>query len=539
MKTISKTRIIVSAVLVVLLACSIVGAVLLSQPSTSFAESTQEIAYVCDFGTSNNYELNIRARSCDGTLIFNSDVNNPSFEGNVYVQMFNYPELYDQYNEALSFYFWYEGISDVNLDGIEIGHVMEEAGRVLFGTDLGCASFSVEEDGSYTFSIPLSNLPELEANTPVTVKLAVAVCTAQDLERYDPIYVIEDIYSFTVCKVVAEKKPLPVTPSKIGYTFTGWYTNEACTELYTKDYITDNITLYAGFKANTYTINFDGNKSVYANVTGSTASLSMTYDQANALPECGFTNVGYKFVGWSTDKNATSATYNAGQSVRNLSSINGDTITLYAIWAESQYIVKFNANGGNGSMSDQIVLRDISTPLKANSFSRTGYTFTGWATSTTGSVTYYNEQSVLNIATLDSPITLYAVWKVNTYTVNFDANGGIGSMSSQSMTYGVVSKLNNCQFTRTGYVFKGWSTTKDGSVVYKNLHSVSNLSSANGSSITLYAVWEPIQCVVTFIVDGEVYAVVSVDWGTPAVDLIGQAVNSVLYEVVDENSLPN
>lgn len=265
----------------------------------------------------------------------------------------------------------------------------------------------------------------------------------------------------------------------------------------------------------------------------------MTYDQAKTLPQCGFTNNGYKFVGWGKDKNATTATYNAGQSVSNLSSTNGDTITFYAVWTESQYTVKFNANGGSGSMSDQIVFRDTSTPLKANSFTRTGYTFTGWATSTTGSVVYSDEQSVLNIATLDNPITLYAVCTANTYTINFDANGGDGSMTSQAMTYGVTAKLSICQFTRTGYVFKGWSTTKGGSVVYKNLESVSNLSSADGSSITLYAVWEPIQCVVTFIVDGEVYAVVSVDWGTPSADVIGQAVNSVLYEVVDEKSLPN
>lgn len=538
MKTFSKTRIIVSAVLVLLLACSIVGAILLSQPSTSFAESTQEIAYVCNYNTSNVYDFDLDSESISGTLLFNSDVNNPSFEGTVNVQM--YPYAFDSGDSNLTIWFWYDGISSVNITDVSIGYIFYEEGRCLFDVSYGCAFYSFEEDGVYSFSIPLSELPVLNDNKTVTVNYAVVLCDWRETERPDGHCVIEDTGSFcTLTKVVAEKKPLPVTPSKTGYTFTGWYTNEACTELYTKDYITDNITLYAGFQANTYTINFDGGKSVYSNVTGSTASLSMTYDQSKALPECGFTNAGYKFVGWSTDKNATTATYNAGQSVNNLSSTDGDTITLYAIWTESQYTIKFNANGGSGSMSDQIVLRDISTPLKANGFTRTGYTFVGWATSTTGSVVYSNEQSVLNIATLDSPITLYAVWNANTYTVNFDANGGNGSMSSQSMTYGVASNLSNCQFTRTGYVFKGWSTTKDGSVVYKNLQSVSNLSSANGSSITLYAVWEPIQCVVTFIVDGEVYAVVSVDWGTPAEDVIGQAVSSALYKVEDEKSLPN
>lgn len=520
MKKISKTKIIVSASLVLMLLCSIVGIAVSTAPSSAYAEGTQVTTYVFEGNDGNVYRDQYYNAQEIGFSLNTTDVSDPYFD------IFAFTAFNSTNNLGIMCYLWFSGTKGPTTSmSANDALSLRKVGSVIF-----------DEDHTYCEDqIYLSRLAPLLVNTAVDVYFGVCEFPEQDEDT-----VWESIVKAgTITKYVTTQKPLPAIPSKTGYTFTGWYTNEACTELYTKDYITDNITLYAGFKANTYTINFDGNKSVYANVTGSTASLSMTYDQANALPECGFTNAGYKFVGWSTNKNATSATYNAGQSVRNLSSINGDTITLYAVWAESQYIVKFNANGGNGSMSDQIVLRDISTPLKANSFSRTGYTFTGWATSTTGSVTYYNEQSVLNIATLDSPITLYAVWKVNTYTVNFDANGGIGSMSSQSMTYGVVSKLNNCQFTRTGYVFKGWSTTKDGSVVYKNLHSVSNLSSANGSSITLYAVWEPIQCVVTFIVDGEVYAVVSVDWGTPAVDLIGQAVNSVLYEVVDENSLPN
>ena len=77
-----------------------------------------------------------------------------------------------------------------------------------------------------------------------------------------------------------------------------------------------------------------------------------------------------------------------------------------------------------------------------------------------------------------------------TYTVTFNANGGTGTMTSQTITYGVSTALKANTFTKSGYTFAGWSKTAGGSVAYANGASVSNLASAGGS-ITLYAVWTP------------------------------------------------
>lgn len=81
----------------------------------------------------------------------------------------------------------------------------------------------------------------------------------------------------------------------------------------------------------TYTISYNANGG-----WGETASSSHIYNENRALSKNGFKRAGYTFVGWSTDSNATAAEYPNTQSVKNLTKTNGDVITLYAIWKESQ-----------------------------------------------------------------------------------------------------------------------------------------------------------------------------------------------------------
>ena len=76
------------------------------------------------------------------------------------------------------------------------------------------------------------------------------------------------------------------------------------------------------------------------------------------------------------------------------------------------------------------------------------------------------------------------------YTVNFNANGGTGSMANQSFTYGAAKALTANAFTRTGYTFQGWATSANGGKVYSNKQSVSNLATTSGAVVNLYAVWE-------------------------------------------------
>ena len=341
--------------------------------------------------------------------------------------------------------------------------------------------------------------------------------------------------STNVLTVNVKSTDLPVAPNKTGYTFTGWYTDEECTQLYDKETITSDVTLYAGFRPNNYTIVFHGN----GNTSGSMSNLAMTYDVSKHLSANAFIKTGYRFAGWSTSASG-SVVHADSASVKNLSAVDGATVDLYAQWTQADYYIHFNGNGNTGgSMSNQTLTRDIAATLTSNGFVKTGYHFTGWATSADGAVVYTNGKSVTNIGTAGTTVELYAVWAVNTFTIRFHGNldGVSGSMSNQTVTYGQTTSLKTNAFSKAGRTFLGWATSANGAVVYSNAADITNLTTENGKTIDLYAVWEVVRCKVTFMVDNEVFVVVTVDYGTPTDEVVGQAVDPAVYTVSGE--LPN
>ena len=117
-----------------------------------------------------------------------------------------------------------------------------------------------------------------------------------------------------------------------------------------------------------------------------------------------------------------------------------------------------------------------------------GYTFTYWDYSG-------RRVSESDVVTFDK--TLSANYEFNNYSVKFDPNGGSGSMADQACRYTVPFKLDECSFTRDGYVFDGWSLSPQGPAEYSDRDDACNLCGENGGSITLYAQWrtEPAQSV--------------------------------------------
>ena len=283
-----------------------------------------------------------------------------------------------------------------------------------------------------------------------------------------------------------------VKPTKTGYSFVKWTSgsNGSGYTFYSGDNYIYNVSmpLYAQYTPIQYTIKYNANGG-----TGSMANSSHTYDTAKALTANTFTRTGYTFLGWSTGATATSAKYADKESVKNLTATNGGTVTLYAVWQPNRYTVVTNANGGTGTALESTFRYDTIGTLPSNSFTRTGYTFLGWSTSPTATTpTYTDKQSVKNLTTTNGgTVTLYAVWKANTYTVAYNANGGTGSMSSSSHTYDTAKALTANAFTRTGYTFLGWSTSATATTpTYTNKQSVKNLTATNGGTVTLYAVWK-------------------------------------------------
>ena len=157
--------------------------------------------------------------------------------------------------------------------------------------------------------------------------------------------------------------------------------------------------------------------------------------------------------------------------------LNNTTYT--AQWTANTYKVRFNGNGNTGGgMSDQTFNYGTATALSANGFRKTGHTFEGWATSPTGTRVYGNKQSVSNLtASQNGIVTLYAVWKIETYSVTFsvadgegELKGVYGSQNETALSGGGEKTLNNVPhgstvaFTATAAA--GWevdSWTFDGS----------------------------------------------------------------------------
>lgn len=166
-----------------------------------------------------------------------------------------------------------------------------------------------------------------------------------------------------------------------------------------------------------------------------------------------------------------------------------------------KYYVSFNANGGTGTMAKVTYDRAKSYALPTALFKKTGFTFIGWNSKKDGTGTNYaNKAAVKNLAAAGKTATLYAQWANSTYTITFNANGGKGTMKTQSVKYGSSSTLLKNAYTRKGYAFAGWSTSKAGKVVYKNAASIKNLTTTG--KITLYAVWTPIKYTVSYYLNG-------------------------------------
>ena len=116
----------------------------------------------------------------------------------------------------------------------------------------------------------------------------------------------------------------------------------------------------------------------------------------------------------------------------------GGGTTYYTTSCETptEVTVTFNANEGTGTMTDQTIPYNEATALKANTFTREGYSFAGWATTANGTVVYADQASV----TLTKNTTLFAKWNVNSYTINLAAveHGSLSTSPSASANFGAT-----------------------------------------------------------------------------------------------------
>ncbi|MCR4647991.1 MAG: InlB B-repeat-containing protein, partial [Lachnospiraceae bacterium] len=172
-------------------------------------------------------------------------------------------------------------------------------------------------------------------------------------------------------------------------------------------------------ESNYYSVNFDPNKGTGKTYTQYYHVMFLEdpedFDDyfKRYLVENRFTRSGYEFYNWNTEADGSGTSYVDGAEIKTEDSC----LTLYAQWIPNKYTVKYNANGGSGTMSSQSVKSNSSITLNANTFTRQGYEFAGWNTKANGSGTSYADGENTEIIVLNTnKITLYAQWKASTDT---------------------------------------------------------------------------------------------------------------------------
>lgn len=194
------------------------------------------------------------------------------------------------------------------------------------------------------------------------------------------------------------------------------------------------------------------------------------------------------FTGTYSISGNGSATKTITVTFKNFNTDNGDSASKnvsfnVTVPAWTSYTISYDANGGSGAPSSQTKWKDQTLTLSSTRPTRTGYSFLGWSTSSTATSATY---SAGGSYTANSAATLYAVWKANTYTVSYNANGGSGAPGNQTKTYGKTLTLSSTKPTRTNYNFKGWGT----SVSATTVAYAAGASYTKNAAITLYAIWE-------------------------------------------------
>lgn len=264
----------------------------------------------------------------------------------------------------------------------------------------------------------------------------------------------------------------PSDSAKTGYLFGGWYTDQGCTKAwdFDADTVKSAMTLYAKWTANTYTATFDPNSGVMPE--GEETNRSVTYDQSyGTLPTPTLT--GHTFEGWYTD-------VDGGEQITESTSVRiTANQTLYARWTANIYTITYvcklsgvsNSNPRSYTYGNAMTLNDLA---------KTGYTFGGWFTDSSCS----EENQVTGITATDiENKTFYAKWTANQYTVTFDANKGMVTPASMTVTYDrPYGELPTP--TRANYTFLGWFTTATSSVKVE-----ATTAMTRAEDHTLYAQW--------------------------------------------------
>lgn len=309
-------------------------------------------------------------------------------------------------------------------------------------------------------------------------------------------------------------------PTRAGYTFKGWATSKTATTAnyqpggsYTANAAT---TLYAVWQQNCLTVNYwsnyatssfsgalnavGANKNVIVRTSKFYYATAYTDGLHNYTASSNGTylaRTGYTATGdWGTTTSGGTlvnqdTSFASGQALaqalgKTLASSN-QTVNVYAQWEINTWAVTYNKNTTDtvsNMPNNQTKTYNRTLTLSSNTPTRTGYTFQGWATSSSSTTVAYKAGASY---TSNAALNLYAVWTINAWTVSYNNNGGTGTIANQTKTYGKALTLSNGSgFSKTGYTLTSWNTNSAGTGTTYNLGA----SYTGNAALLLYAKWQ-------------------------------------------------
>ena len=271
-----------------------------------------------------------------------------------------------------------------------------------------------------------------------------------------------------------------------GKVFAGWATTPDGNVTYSDGAEispTEAMELYAVW-GNAYTITFDYND-------GKTAKKTVDVAQDSAIGAVNMpadpSRTGYIFGGWYAD---------GGKDALTKDTVISASVTYTAKWTPITYTIVLNPGDGTGEpVTLPVATYDQEVILPANTFTRDGYEFNGWSTSSGSSYGSYKDQdTVKNLTNKDgNSVNLYATWRGKSVSVTVNPNYAGAQTTTRTGTVGSNYNYDNGNFnaiadpTRTGYIFDGWFNAAEGGTEITNQYKFTAEDAENG--ITLYAHW--------------------------------------------------
>lgn len=409
-------------------------------------------------------------------------------------------------------------INNISADtSVNIYNVNKEKFNVILNDGTGYTvspkNITVESGNDFSFSVTLkdgykTSIPDVYVNgqlisgtkneniftytvTDVTMQPVISISVTPNQQHTVTFVSNGSIYLISTVEEGMQVSQ-PSAPDRNGYTFGGWYTDIECNNPYDfQTEITDSITLYAKWTADTYTVEYDKNTTDDVSVPD---SQTKNHDTVLTLSSDIPTRTGYTFTGWNTKADGTGTSYIAGGEL----SINNN-ITLYAQWQINRYAVSLVVGDGvSASIS-------ASEAAHGETVKITAVSTDGHGTPVVTAIPKENAELVSDgVYKITGPVSFVAMAEAKgIYTAKFYHNGGLYYTQSAIEGSADTIILPNPP-EKQGYTFMGWFTEQTGGEEI-------NESTVLDKDMSVYAQFTANTLTVTLPQSGSGYTVTSND----------------------------